>query len=333
MRATAKRTGATTRRNAHSRAYAGIANRDHLQMIHTGEFALPDTSRRPLDTELDVYGLTHPGKVRTNNEDHFLICALQKRVEVYHTSLPDPSILAQSQRVAFLALVADGVGGANAGEEASRITLEHVTRYVTESLECYYTSDPNDDSVFIHELEEAALKVHSEIAVEAATDPARRGMATTLTLWLGIWPNAYLLQVGDSRCYSMRDGNLTQMSRDQTMAEEFVKQGVFDRSDAAFKRWANVLSSAIGGPEAAPTVTKVPQSWGSVGLMCSDGLTRHVSDDRIRDVLLNIASAKEGCEVLLQDALDAGGEDNITVLIGRMIPREEQHARKIQPRL
>ena len=281
----------------------------------------PGIGRRPLDSELDVYGLTHPGKVRTNNEDHFLICSLQRRVEVYHTSLPDPSVLQRSERLAFMALVADGVGGAKAGEEASRTTLEHVTRYVTESLECYYTSDAEDDSNFVKELEEAALKVHADIAVEAATDPDRRGMATTLTLWLGVWPNAYLLQVGDSRCYVLREGELIQMSRDQTMAEEFVKQGVFNREDAAFKKWANVLSSAIGGPEAAPTVTKVPQSWKNIGLLCSDGLTRHVGDDRIREVLLKMTSAKEVCETLLQDALDAGGEDNITIACGRSIPR------------
>lgn len=291
-------------------------------MINTGEFVVPDLSRRPRDSELDVYGLTHPGLVRANNEDHFLICALKKKVEVYHTSLPDPSVLGFSQRVAMMALVADGVGGAKAGEEASRITLEHVTRYVTEALECYYTSDPDNDSQFITELEEAALKVHSEIAVEAATDSSRRGMATTLTLWLGIWPNAYLLQVGDSRCYTLRDGELRQVSRDQTMAEEFVQQGVFNREDAAFKRWANVLSSAIGGPQAAPTVNKVPQSWGSIGMMCSDGLTRHVSDERIKEVLSTLKSAKDGCERLLQYALDGGGEDNITVLIGRSVPEE-----------
>ncbi|MEO8577570.1 MAG: protein phosphatase 2C domain-containing protein [Gemmatimonadales bacterium] len=275
-------------------------------------------TRQPLDRELDVYGLTHPGNVRPNNEDHFLICALQKKLQVYHTSLPDIGMFSEGEQLAFLALVADGVGGARAGEEASRITLEHVTRYISESLDCYYTSDPNDDSRFIHELEEAALRVHAEIAVEAATDPSLNGMATTLTLWLGIWPNAYLLQVGDSRCYSLRDGELVQMSRDQTMAEEFVKQGLFNREDAAFKRWANVLSSAIGGPEAAPSVTKVPQSWGTVGLMCSDGLTRHVSDDQIRDRLINIKSSKQVCEDLLQDALDAGGEDNITIIAGRM---------------
>jgi len=296
-------------------------------VINTGEFVVPDVSRRPHDNEVDVYGLTHPGLVRKNNEDHFLICALKKKVEVYHTSLPNPGVLTDpSHRVAMMALVADGVGGAKAGEEASRITLEHVTRYVTEALECYYTNDPENDSHFISELGEAALKVHSEIAVEAATDSARRGMATTLTLWLGIWPNAYLLQVGDSRCYSLRDGELIQMSRDQTMAEEFVQQGVFNREDAAFKRWANVLSSAIGGPQAAPTVTKVPQSWSSIGMMCSDGLTRHVSDDTIKEVLTTLKSAKDGCERLLKYALDAGGEDNITVLIGRSVPHEEIHS-------
>jgi protein phosphatase len=296
-------------------------------VINTGEFVVPAAGRRPRDNELDVYGLTHPGLVRKNNEDHFLICALKKKVEVYHTSLPDPSVLTSpSHRVAMMALVADGVGGAKAGEEASRITLEHVTRYVTEALECYYTNDLENDAQFISELGEAALKVHSEIAVEAATDSARRGMATTLTLWLGVWPNAYLLQVGDSRCYTLRDGQLYQISRDQTMAEEFVQQGVFNREDAAFKRWANVLSSAIGGPQAAPTVSKVPQSWSSIGMMCSDGLTRHVSDEKIKEVLSTLTSAKQGCERLLQYALDGGGEDIITVLIGRSIPKGDIHS-------
>lgn len=292
-------------------------------MNDAGQITVPDVSRRPLDSEIDVYGLTHAGKVRANNEDHFLICALQKRVEVFHTSLPNRAMLEKCERLAFLALVADGVGGARAGEEASRIALEHVTRYVTQSLDCYYRSDTDDKAAFVQELSDAALKVHQEIAIEAATNAEHRGMATTLTLWIGVWPDAYLLQVGDSRCYSLRDGELIQISRDQTMAEDFVEQGIFDRESPAFKKFSNVLSSSIGGPEAAPTVTRVPQSWGAIGMMCSDGLTRHVSDERIREVLETLTSARQGCETLLQDALDGGGEDNITVLIGRKIPHDE----------
>jgi serine/threonine protein phosphatase PrpC len=282
-----------------------------------------DPGRRPLDSEVDIYGLTHPGKVRPNNEDHFLVCALQKRMHVYHTSLPDTTRLGGNERIAMLGMVADGVGGAAAGEEASRMALEGVTRYVSEALRCYYTADPAEDHDFIHALEEAALQVHNELAVATREHHELRGMATTLTLWLGVWPKAYLLQVGDSRCYTLKDGQLIQLSRDQTMAEDLVEQGVFTRADAKNTKWAHVLSSAIGGPQAAPVVRKLEQQWGTVGLMCSDGLTRHVPDERIRERLMTTASARDGCEALLQDALDAGGEDNITIIIGRTGPNPD----------
>ncbi len=274
--------------------------------------------RRPSDSEVDIYGLTHPGKVRPNNEDHFLVCALQRRTEVYCTSLPNPASLGGNGRIAMLAMVADGVGGAVAGEEASRMALEGVTRYVSQALRCYYSADAGDDDEFIHTLEDAALKAHNELSETTREHSELRGMATTLTLWLGVWPNAYLLQVGDSRCYALKDGQLLQLSRDQTMAEDLVEQGVFTRADARHTKWANVLSSAIGGPQAAPVVRKFDQEWGEVGLMCSDGLTRHVSDEQIRGRLMSTNTAREACEVLLQDALDGGGLDNITIIVGRV---------------
>ena len=283
-----------------------------------------DPGRRPKDDEIDVYGLTHPGKVRKSNQDHFLLCSLQKHIKLHHTSLSDSSTLSADERVAFISVVADGVGGHAAGEEASRFALEGITRYVSEAIHLYYTSDPSDDTGFKQLLEESALKVHNELGAKAAENPAVRGMATTLTLWLGVWPSAYLLQVGDSRCYTLRDGVLTQMSRDQTMAEDFVDQGVFTRDDPAHKRLSHILSSAIGGPDAAPVVRRFDQNWKNVGLLCSDGLTRHVSDDRIRERLMNMTSARQVCEALLQDALDGGGEDNITVAVGRTIPKTPQ---------
>ena len=281
----------------------------------------PGPARRPRDDEIDVYGLTHPGKVRKSNEDHFLLCALQKHIRLYHTSLPDTSRIGGDERVAFISVVADGVGGHAAGEEASRLALEGITRYITETIHVYYTADPDDDAGFSRLLEESALKVHNELATRSAGDQSRRGMATTLTLWIGVWPYAYLLQVGDSRCYSLRDGKLVQMSRDQTMAQDFVDQGIFTRDDPAHARLSHILSSAIGGPEAAPVVRRYEQNWNNVGLLCSDGLTRHVSDERIRERLMTLTSSKQACEDLLQDALDGGGEDNITVVIGRCVPK------------
>src|SRR4029077_1668202 len=104
-------------------------------------------------------------------------------------------------------------------------------------------------------LREADMQRPMNIAQRAAEDSTFRGMATTLTLWLGIWPRGYLLQVCDSRCYVLRGGQLTQISRDQTMAQDLIDQGVLTRTDAFNTRWANVLASAIGG---GPTPTRAP---------------------------------------------------------------------------
>jgi protein phosphatase len=276
--------------------------------------------RKPADDELDVYGLTHPGKVRATNQDHFLICSLRKQMLVHLTSLPAiDQVAAPNERLAFLAMVADGVGGSAGGETASRLAVEVVTRYVSESVQCYYASGADEN--FLTSLQEAAMQSHADLLAMADAQPELAGMATTLTLWIGVWPRAYLLQVGDSRCYILRDGELTQLSRDQTMAQELIDAGVMARAEASRTRWAHTLSSAIGGRQTAPLVTRLEQQWGNVGMLCTDGLTTHVSDDRIRQRLRMMTSARQVCEDLLQDALDGGGTDNITILVGRTVRR------------
>lgn len=279
--------------------------------------------RKPRDDEIDIHGLTHPGRVRPVNEDNFFIGSLQRRVAIQATSLPDTSRLSKpGERLAFLAMVADGVGGAAMGEEASRLAIEWATRFVADSMGCYYAVDASDDAAFVPALQEAALRTHATIVAEAEADPARRGMATTLTLWLGVWPRAYLLQVGDSRYYMLRDGVLHQVSRDQTMAQELVDQGILTRKDAEGSRWAHILSSSIGGRATAPVVTGMDHHWGDVSLLCSDGLTKHVPDERIRERLATMTSARQAAEALLQDALEGGGTDNVTIIVGRAVRRD-----------
>ena len=280
------------------------------------------SGRKPRAHEIDYHGLTHPGKVRKSNQDHFLICELKKQMDVHLTSLPDPADLLSAERIAFLAMVADGVGGQHAGEEASRLALAGITRYVSEALHTYYTEDSSNNGTFAQALEESALQCHQHLAELGATDRERRGMATTLTLWIGVWPYAYLLQVGDSRFYLLRQGELTQVSRDQTMAQELIDQGIFTRTDAGSTRWANVLSSSLGGQQTAPVVTRLEQDWGNVGLLCSDGLTKHVSDEQIKERLTHMTSARQVCEDLLHDALAAGGTDNITIIVGRDVRKD-----------
>lgn len=282
-------------------------------------------NRKPRDDEIDVYGVTHVGKVRRTNEDHFLVCSLRKQLQVHLTSLPAHTLLApHGERLAFLAMVADGVGGSAGGEEASRRAVAAITQYVTGAIHCYYTADPSDEPAFPRALEDAAHKVHADIQEGHERDPIAGHKATTLTLWIGVWPHAYLLQVGDSRCYLLRDGQLIQVSRDQTLAQEFVDRGVMRRSQAVRTPLAHVLSSSLGGPESAPVVTAMQQEWNNVGLLCSDGLTKHVPDEHIRERLLAMTSARQACETLLQDALAAGGTDNITVIVGRTVRKDDR---------
>lgn len=288
----------------------------------SGEIAVP---RKPHDDEVDFYGLTHRGNVREVNQDHFLICQLEKRVRVFQTSLPNGDAFAPwGERVAFLAMVADGVGGGVKGEAAARLALQAATEYVALSMQCYHTHDATDMQTFLDTLQEAAWQGHARVVAEAESNTELRGMATTLTLWLAVWPRAYLLQVGDSRFYRLSNGELLRVSRDQTMAQELVDQGVMHHSTAFQTRWANVLSSSIGGAQTAPVVTEMDQSWNDVYMLCSDGLTKHVPDERIADRLRAMTSAKQVCEVLLQDALDAGGSDNISIIIGRDVMKQER---------
>jgi serine/threonine protein phosphatase PrpC len=283
--------------------------------------ALPQ--RRPRDDEIDVYGLTHPGKIRSENQDHFLICSLRKQMVVHLTSLAETdSLMGESERLAFLAMVADGVGGGTKGAEASRITLETVAQYVSRSMRCYYASGSAGARGFSEALQDAAVECHADLMRRGEEHPESRGMATTLTLYLGVWPRAYLLQVGDSRCYLLRDGELTQITRDQTMAQELVDLGALKPEDAPRTRLAHTLSSSIGGRQSSPMVSEFEMTWDTAVLLCSDGLTNHVSDERIRDRLRSMTSARQACEDLVQEALEGGGSDNITVLVGRVFPRD-----------
>jgi serine/threonine protein phosphatase PrpC len=285
--------------------------------------ALPNT-RKPRDDEIDVHGLTHVGRVRTENQDHFLLATVHKRVNVIATNLGRQDQLPLGeQRVAFLAMVADGVGGSEGGAEASAVALESAMQYVNDSMSCLYDRNVAE-STFTDMLQRCALRSHEEIRARASNDSRHGSMATTLTLFMGVWPAYYLVQLGDSRYYLWREGRLTQITRDQTLANDLVDQGILTRAQAPHTQFAHVLSSALGAETAEPVVTRLRAEWDSVHLLCSDGLTKHVSDERIAERLRSMTSAKQVCEQLLEDALEDGGSDNITIIVGRQVPKEAE---------
>ncbi len=279
------------------------------------------TESRPQFGDVDAFGLTHAGKVRKRNQDHFLAGALTSGVHVLNTSLDleVPSV-AFLDRTASLAVVADGVGRSLGGEHAARVAIEALVQEVTRSFHKAELAEAKDPDVFSRLLQDAALTCHESLLERAEQEPDKGNFSTALTLFLGLWPHAYLLQVGDTRCYIYKSGELTQITRDQTWAQELIDQGTLSQTKAQASRWANVLSSTIGGQESTPVVTRIVRNRGDVILLCSDGLTKHVSDERISERMADFESSRQVAEGLLADALDDGGTDNITIIVGRTLP-------------
>lgn len=280
---------------------------------------------KPHDDELDLFGLTHRGKVRKTNEDHFLVCTVHPTAVIHGTSLPDPERLSlRGERLATIMLVADGVGSGGGGADASRLTAETITRYVASTVSCSHAAESGEERMFLDALKAAALEAHNAVRTEGAAHPEIRRMATTLTLVMAVWPWAYVVQVGDSRCYVYSEAGLRQVTRDQTMAQALVDQGALPPDRVASSPFTHVLVSAIGGDEARPEVSRIDLDHpGLVLLLCSDGLTKHVTDERIAAEMGKMTSSEQLCRALCELALEDGGSDNITVLATRVRRRTE----------
>jgi len=275
-----------------------------------------------LPPDVDVFGLTHQGRVRTHNEDHFLIASLHKLLQVQQTSLPEEGY-AQfvSESRGYLFLVADGVGGLPDGHLASETVLRTIADYVTHLMDLYRRLDPTRETAFLEELSESVRQSHAVLRERSEREHGGKGLATTLTMVAVLWPRAYLVQVGDSRCYRLRDGRLERLSRDQTVAQALLDAGALTEEEAGRSPFRGVLASAIGGPDASPYTALDDTRRDDVMLLCTDGLTKHVSEPEIQRELQLLESAEVTCHRLVDMALERGGTDNVTVVIGRLRPK------------
>lgn len=273
---------------------------------------------RPRADQIDVFGLTHPGKIRTENQDQFLIASLHKTMMVHFSSI-SPELLGRltSDSRGFVFLVADGVGGGPSGKLASGTALQAIVDYVIHAMDLYNQLDEKTETVFLDQLRRSVERSHEKIRAEGGLNEAR-GMATTLTMVVVRWPKAYLLHVGDSRCYRLRNGRLDIMTKDQTMAQVLMDAGALNEDTAEQSGLKHVLWSALGGREASPDVVTEDIEWDDVMLICSDGLTKHVSDSEIREHLARPNSSEAIVRGLVELTLERGGSDNVTVVISRL---------------
>jgi PPM family protein phosphatase len=204
-----------------------------------------------------------------------------------------------------LLAVADGMGGMAAGDVASRITIEAIV-----GLDTHIDDDQQMDA--LHKAFDAA---NSRIADTVASDPAMHGMGTTLTALLFSGTRVALAHVGDSRAYLLRDGELAQLTRDDTYVQLLVDQGVIRPEEASTHPRRAVVTQALQGEPVTPAYVTVEPRAGDRWLLCSDGLTAVVPAESIADTLRTVSDPRGCAERLLDLALRAGGPDNVTVIV------------------
>ena len=238
---------------------------------------------------------TDVGVVRDHNEDW--------------VTIEDPSDAAMKRR-GRLFIVADGMGGYQAGEVASRIAGETVRRE--------YYADPSDDPTA--RLRNAVQSANREVHGSAQSSTSHTGMGTTMVVTALIDNKAYIASVGDSRAYVVHQGVLSQITQDHSFVGEQIRAGILTKEQARVHPQRNVITRALGSQSTVQVDTFVGElSEGDVLVMCTDGLTGHVPEDRIRDVVTQLPP-DQAISQLIQMAKDDGGTDNITTIVLRVGP-------------
>jgi protein phosphatase len=206
-----------------------------------------------------------------------------------------------------LFVVADGMGGAQAGEVASQIAIEAFEQGLDG------TGSPEE------RLAQRIQEANRQIYEHSRTESGREGMGTTLTAALLADSELAIGHVGDSRAYMFRDGELSRLTRDHSLVDELVRRGELTEAEAAEHPQRSIITRALGPePEVTPDTSTYPVRDGDVLLLCSDGLTSMISEDTITEVLRSTSSLDEAARGLIEQANEAGGRDNITVVLFRL---------------
>lgn len=279
------------------------------------------SDRTPVGMELAVWGMTHTGRVRNNNQDYFSAFELAVPPSAESPHL-DPSSEIEEQEAyrrftlgprGALLLVADGMGGAAGGEVASRLAVTSVL----EALErIWQGADRDGVPEFAERLKDAFIEAHARIQAYAMERPWLRGMGTTMTAAGILNGAAVFAHVGDSRAYLLRDGDLRQITRDQTWVQDMVDAGTMTPMQARTSPRRSLLLQALGTtPGLSVPIFESDLAPRDILLLCSDGLSGVLDDEVLASVLLGAPDLRNACEILVEKAISGGGPDNITVLL------------------
>jgi protein phosphatase len=283
---------------------------------------ITDATRPPAfssSVRLDVEGLTDRGKMRANNEDHFLIASFGRSLVTLKTNMPADLVPRRFDETGFGLVVADGMGGAAAGEVASSLAISTGVNLALNSPKWNLLPTAEEIEENMATWRQRFRQIDAVIAQRAEADPALFGMGTTLTVALSVGADLMLYYVGDSRAYLFREGRLHRLTRDHTAAQELADAGEIAQEEVATHRLRHRLTRSLGTSkgEVQAELQHVGLVDGDRLLLCTDGLTDMVPDAKIAEVLGRLERSNEACRALVDLALEAGGRDNVTVVVGR----------------
>ena len=277
--------------------------------------------------EHNCYGATDIGLKRESNQDSFLIARLSKSMLVGSNSLDiTPQTRLFGGVCGWLMLVADGMGGHAGGERASVMAVHYLIERLLNNIHWFFQLNREAELEFIDSLKKLLRDTHHEIQSEGRRDSTVSGMGTTLTMTYLVWPSLYVVHAGDSRCYLIRDGRAELLTTDHTMARRLVEAGGMNPEDEATSRWSNVLWNVLGGKsqeEIKAEVRQVDLRRGDRIMLCTDGLHRYLTKDRIVDILTRSPTCDSACEEFIRLANERGGDDNITVVVAHVPPEPD----------
>jgi protein phosphatase len=261
---------------------------------------------------IQVFGKTDLGRTREHNEDCFLVADLSRHDASLQPSVREHDIGERGS----LFVVADGMGGAAAGELASDMATQAIYHHLTAT----WGSDREvTEQRFAFRLKEAVEAANAELHAYAKAHPEVRGMGTTTTAAGVLGEHAYLSQVGDSRAYLVRRGIAHQLTKDQSLMQRLVEAGELTEEEAAQSERRNIILQALGpDPRVKVDLTHQELRRGDILVLCSDGLSGQVKKEEIASVVTAEPTLQAACERLIALANERGGPDNITVVVLRV---------------
>jgi serine/threonine protein phosphatase PrpC len=284
---------------------------------------------------VDVAGLSHAGRVRPNNEDHFLIARFGRLFQIAQTNLPESEAPPSIEEGGTAMVVADGIGGHAAGERASLLAITTLHELVMATPDWLFRLNDDRVQTVMRRARERIAAVDGKLAEIAESDPELKGFGTTMTVAFNNAGDLFVASIGDSRAYLMRQGKLRAITRDHTVAQELADQGLLDPNEVRTHHYRHALTRALGhhGGTAETDVQGMGLADGDRLLLCTDGLTDMVGDAEIEQILKEARTARRACRRLIDCAISAGGADNVTAVVAfyrvpdSNIPAEEARYR------